>query len=91
MHGCSALVEDNIVERVITDSAVVDKYWLLVTNIFVEQHRELRWCPRPGCSRAVRIDVPMAVGVLCDCGQNFCFKCGRDGDHEPVPCQLVAR
>ena len=89
-HGCAAVVEDRMVEKVVTDPAVVDKYWLLVTNIFVEQHRQMRWCPRPGCATAVRVEVPLAVCVECQCGQVFCFKCGREA-HDPVPCHLMAR
>ena len=89
-HGCAAVVEDRMVEKVVADPAVVDKYWLLVTNIFVEQHRQLRWCPGPGCGRAVRLEVPGAVRVECECGEGFCFNCGRD-DHEPVPCHIMSR
>ena len=89
-HGCAAVVEDRMVEKVVADPAVVDKYWLLVTNIFVEQHRQMRWCPRPGCATAVRVEVPLAVCVECQCGQVFCFKCGRE-EHDPVPCHLMAR
>ena len=58
-HGCAAVVEDRMVEKVVTDPAVVDKYWLLVTNIFVEQHWQSPAGVRHGCEGGG------AAGSLC--------------------------
>ena len=37
----------------------------------------VKWCPRAGCEKFVRARNDRAHKIVCDCGQEICFKCGR--------------
>jgi len=86
--GCHNYVEDQFVEKIISNQAVLNKYWLLITDKFVAYSRHLAWCPSPQCSKALKVEVSLVMAVECSCGCSFCFRCGKD-DHDTVPCRLV--
>jgi len=60
--------------------------WLNVA--FVKQNIHVKWCPRPGCDKAVEYKKKGMKKVTCACGYSFCFGCGQE-DHEPAPCDGV--
>ena len=47
------------------------KYQYLITNSFVQEHRQLKWCPSPGCQNAVLVNQVEAQPVVCKCGHSF--------------------
>ena len=47
------------------------KYQLLITNSFVLDNPNLRWCPAPGCPNAVLANNHEEYPVQCECGHAF--------------------
>lgn len=91
-HGCDIIVDDQMVMSLITDSKVKQKYQLLITNSFVECNKLLRWCPKPECTRVIKVQHrPLdPAPVKCSCDTIFCFLCGENW-HEPVCCDLLRK
>ena len=88
--GCNSLIADQDVFRLIKDQTVRLKYQLLITNSFVECSRYIKWCPAPGCSKAIKVSYTNARLVTCDCGNQFCFGCVSQW-HEPVDCEMLKK
>ena len=55
--GCNIVVDDQTVMKLITDPSVKLKYQHLITNSFVQCNRLLRWCPSPGCTNVIKVEV----------------------------------
>ena len=55
--GCNIVVDDQTVMKLITDPMVKEKYQHLITNSFVQCNRLLRWCPSPGCTNVIKVEV----------------------------------
>jgi len=89
-HGCSILVDDETVTRLVTEPRVRQRYQHLITNSFVECNRCLSWCPSPDCGLAVKVSYPDVRPVTCRCGQRFCFSCSEVW-HDPVRCHLIKK
>ncbi|KAG9508821.1 E3 ubiquitin-protein ligase ARIH1 [Fragariocoptes setiger] len=89
-HNCDILVDDQTVMVLITDLKVKLRYQHLITNSFVECNKLLRWCPKPECSHAIKVQSLDFQPVKCVCGCIFCFLCGDDW-HEPVKCDIIRK
>lgn len=89
--GCEGLVDD-ITVMVLTEPEVRLMYQQLVKNSFIENSRFHRWCPSPGCSHAVKVNISNQVfnaePIKCKCGHVFCFECGEQW-HAPVICSIL--
>ncbi len=48
----------------------------------------MKWCPYPNCGVCVR-SVVFNKEINCECGNNFCFACGKEG-HRPCQCEMIA-
>ncbi|GJN25810.1 hypothetical protein PR202_gb13688 [Eleusine coracana subsp. coracana] len=90
--ACHAAVARELVYDVARD---VDKaqYANFSLRSYVEDSGGgVRWCPGPGCARAVQLLHVSGGGgardVSCDCGHGFCFGCGEEA-HRPVSCETV--
>ncbi|VAI21085.1 unnamed protein product [Triticum turgidum subsp. durum] len=58
---------------------------------YVEESKRIRWCPAPGCDRAVEFDgekCTVQLDAWCACGHGFCLACGEEA-HRPVACDTV--
>lgn len=86
--GCTILVEDDLILKLIQDPIVHKKYERRITEDFVQCHRLMKWCPAPDCTRVIKTSLTSHTHVQCDCGFVFCFCCGRDA-HEPVNCGIL--
>eukprot|EP01129_Flabellula_baltica_P013969 TRINITY_DN6595_c0_g1_i1.p1 TRINITY_DN6595_c0_g1~~TRINITY_DN6595_c0_g1_i1.p1 ORF type:complete len:672 (-),score=129.74 TRINITY_DN6595_c0_g1_i1:2-1984(-) len=88
MHqGCTELVPDYIV-RDLVDADLWKRYSTFLSKNFVEGSNDVRWCPAAGCERALYdpiVEGENFVGV-CECGQKFCWKCGKEY-HTPATCE----
>ena len=64
-----------------------------LATAFVRTNTYLKWCPGPGCDKAVEYHKTVNAGmksVQCTCGFLFCFGCGGCS-HDPSPCDVVAK
>ena len=57
--------------ELLCDAEVKQKYQLLITNSFVQDHPHLKWCPSPGCPNAVLTTSTDHSPVTCSCGHTF--------------------
>ena len=88
--NCDTVLEDQEAFNLITHPAVKIKYQVLITNSFVECNKILKWCPSPGCHRAVQVQFVSPLPVTCHCGHVFCFTCTETW-HEPVKCDMLKK
>ncbi|XP_049336170.1 ankyrin repeat and IBR domain-containing protein 1 [Astyanax mexicanus] len=99
-YDCFQLVPVEVIESVV--SKEMDKRYLQFDiKAFVENNPAIRWCPRAGCDRAVRLagqgpgasasdplNFPLLQAPAVDCGKGhlFCWECQGEA-HEPCDCQ----
>ncbi|KAL6908121.1 hypothetical protein ACP4OV_002291 [Aristida adscensionis] len=88
--SCPAAVVRELVDAAAGDDDKALYARFLHRSYVEESGGRLRWCPAPGCTRAVEFagcadDSP---DVLCACGHGFCFRCGEEA-HRPVSCATV--
>ncbi|XP_041707909.2 ankyrin repeat and IBR domain-containing protein 1 [Coregonus clupeaformis] len=99
-YDCFQLVPVEVIESVV--SREMDKRYLQFDiKAFVENNPAIRWCPKAGCERAVRLSSqgpgssssdpfsqPLLRAPAVDCGKGhlFCWECQGEA-HEPCDCQ----
>ncbi|KAL5515701.1 hypothetical protein EMCRGX_G000905 [Ephydatia muelleri] len=91
--SCEIIVDEATVLELLKQQAVRQKYQLLITNSFVQDHPNLCWCPSPGCTNAILAPSMSSTDltpVTCLCGHSFCFRCGRE-PHAPIQCSYLKR
>ena len=88
--GCDTVLDDQDALVLINNQAVKLKYQVLVTNSFVECNKTMKWCPSPGCHRAIQVPFVSPLPVTCQCGHVFCFTCSETW-HEPVKCEMLKK
>jgi hypothetical protein len=88
--ACKKMVSDALFEKYVKDQALLAKYrrWLL--DSYVEGQRQIKWCPKAGCTLAVTYPGGGTKSVQCRCSHSFCFSCLEDA-HAPAPCDLVQK
>lgn len=80
-----AQVPQSVVKEVVSE-ADVRRYETYGMRSFVEDNRQLTWCPSPGCEHAVEARVEVGsepMDIACSCGATFCFQCKEEA-HRPV-------
>ncbi|KAG8197870.1 hypothetical protein JTE90_024269 [Oedothorax gibbosus] len=87
--GCDILVDDQTIMELV-DPTVKSKYQYLITNSFILCNRLMKHCPKPGCSRVIKVRHVAPRNITCSCGHTFCFQCSENG-HEPISCQLLQK
>jgi ariadne-1 len=86
-YECKEIVPQEFFQRNITkEQRTRVEEWM--TNAFVKLNARIKWCPRPGCDRAVEYGKLGMKTVTCECGFQFCFGCGNEA-HDPAPCKAV--
>ncbi|XP_030056106.1 ankyrin repeat and IBR domain-containing protein 1 isoform X1 [Microcaecilia unicolor] len=99
-YECFQLVPVDVIESVV--SKEMDKRYLQFDiKAFVENNTAIKWCPTPGCDRAVKLTkqgsntsgsdtlrFPLLRAPAVDCGKGhlFCWECLGEA-HEPCDCQ----
>ncbi|XP_066548468.1 ankyrin repeat and IBR domain-containing protein 1-like [Amia ocellicauda] len=99
-HDCSRLVPVEVIESMVSKE-MYKRYLLFDIKAFVENNPAIKWCPSPGCERAVTLArqgptgtgtnpllFPQLKAPAVDCGERhlFCWQCLGKG-HEPCDCQ----
>eukprot|EP00771_Trimastix_marina_P004195 gnl/Trimastix_PCT/942.p1 GENE.gnl/Trimastix_PCT/942~~gnl/Trimastix_PCT/942.p1 ORF type:complete len:529 (-),score=161.91 gnl/Trimastix_PCT/942:36-1622(-) len=88
-QDCSLLLDQLTVTQLLAEIPdALALYRRRLAEAFVDDARDLAWCPAPECGNAIRMFDPAPKPVTCSCGHCFCFEC-RGPHHEPATCQMV--
>jgi ariadne-1 len=91
--ACGAVTDGDMVDMLVLDEEK-KKYWEYVCRSYVEENKNIKWCPGPGCEYAIEFEGgggdDFSWDVRCVCDYRFCWKCVED-DHRPVHCKSVAK
>jgi ariadne-1 len=71
-----------------SDPGLLHKYQCAILNSYIEDNANVRWCPSvPCCGRAIEALDDGYCEPKCECGLQFCFKCGLK-PHSPSTCSM---
>ncbi|XP_049788774.1 ankyrin repeat and IBR domain-containing protein 1-like isoform X1 [Schistocerca nitens] len=98
-YQCPMLVPADVIEKLVSPD-MARRYLQFDIEAFVESNRSIKWCPMPGCGRAVRLPEyeqplpgsrsgsppPTSHAVDCGNGHFFCWECLGEA-HAPCGCQ----
>ncbi|KAK9756204.1 hypothetical protein RND81_01G080600 [Saponaria officinalis] len=87
---CAAAIDRDMVTE-IASRETVEKYMEYLTRSYVEfKKTNIKWCPGPGCKKAVEFELGISevYDVMCECMHEFCYQCGEE-PHRPVECEVV--
>lgn len=90
---CKAIVHEEAYKQ-LTSPETYKKYCTFLFRSFVDDNAQIKWCPAPGCTNAIRCErVGRKQAVTCKCGFAFCFRCSdfEVGDHNPVDCEHLEK
>lgn len=90
---CKCIVHEDAFKKFVNPD-MFQKYTTFMLRSFVEDNLNVKWCPAPGCSNAVRCERQnRKQPVTCGCGFSFCFRCADSeiGDHRPVSCEHLEK
>lgn len=90
---CKAIVHE-VAYKTLVPKDLFEKYNYFLWRSFVEDNPQMKWCPAPGCTNAIRCErTGRKQPVLCQCGFAFCFRCSDSeiGDHSPVSCEHLEK
>ena len=57
---------------------VIEKFNTIREDVRVGKNKNLKWCPRPDCGKAVANPGIFSNKATCECGTVMCFKCGGE-------------
>ena len=93
-HQCNKhIAQDMLIKLLPTD--ISEKYTKFDIGAFIEAHPDTRWCPHPGCERAVHLPNKSEEDELgdkkvqnvdCGAGHFFCWVCLKEA-HDPCSCE----
>eukprot|EP00003_Mantamonas_plastica_P000224 TRINITY_DN1020_c0_g1_i12.p1 TRINITY_DN1020_c0_g1~~TRINITY_DN1020_c0_g1_i12.p1 ORF type:complete len:485 (+),score=147.49 TRINITY_DN1020_c0_g1_i12:45-1457(+) len=90
---CKLVVPEILIQRLVSGE-IYEKYLRFLMASYVKEAKLVKWCPRPGCDKAVagRTNEKLGKGVTitCACGFKFCFDCGNES-HAPASCEDVVK
>eukprot|EP00731_Ephydatia_muelleri_P020033 Em0012g858a len=103
--GCYMVVPNDILVAVLSEG-LFQRYTDLNIKQFVGSFKDMKWCPYPGCSYAIKLpegihneggiprdktDSPdLGINVVCGRGHWVCWTCLQEA-HEPCDCDLWER
>ncbi|XP_056009769.1 ankyrin repeat and IBR domain-containing protein 1-like isoform X2 [Ostrea edulis] len=93
-YQCDKLAPVELIESVVSRD-MARRYLQFDIKAFVDSNPNIKWCPFPGCGRAVRLPdqeernkkIPVDTSRAVDCGNGhyFCWDCLGEA-HEPSSC-----
>lgn len=86
-YDCPLVVDESIIRQLVSAS-VYQKYVQLLLNSFITNNERVKWCPAPGCGKAISGEMSKSQWVKCICGYRFCFECSNE-THAPATCEHV--
>ncbi|KAI4467591.1 rbr family ring finger and ibr domain-containing [Holotrichia oblita] len=98
-YQCHILVPVELIEKLVSPD-MARRYLQFDIKAFVESNKSIKWCPIPGCGRAVRLPEAEQTGAVIanktipvtshavDCGNAhfFCWECLGEA-HAPCGCK----
>ena len=88
---CGATLDAAAVQGLVP-AATFAKYARFAQESFVASRPDLRGCPAPGCTNAIKVGSCTGAhtfkDVRCSCGTRFCFNCSREY-HYPLSCKQL--
>ncbi|CAI5524173.1 unnamed protein product [Closterium sp. Naga37s-1] len=88
--SCGAAVGEKLVLASLPD-ALRAKYLKYLLRSYVDDNRNAKWCPAPGCEYAVEyLPDSTHYDVICKCSFAFCWNCLEEA-HRPVDCETVGK
>ncbi|XP_039062268.1 probable E3 ubiquitin-protein ligase ARI7 [Hibiscus syriacus] len=88
--SCKASIGPDMIDKLATCEEK-EKYSLFLLRSYIEDNRETKWCPAPGCENAVYFAVGCGdFDVTCLCSYRFCWNCTVEA-HRPVDCDTVTK
>ena len=84
MKDCCEIVPEITFEKILSKD-IHTKYQKFLIESYVDINRMIKWCPGQNCGKAVQ-GTGAAKEIVCNCGCNFCFKCGEES-HFPITCK----
>ncbi|KAI3900436.1 hypothetical protein MKW92_009626, partial [Papaver armeniacum] len=86
--SCGTAVGQDMINELVSDEDK-EKYSRYLLRSYVEDRKNTKWCPGPGCEYAVDfVAGSSSYDVVCSCLHNFCWDC-LDDAHRPVDCDTV--
>ncbi|KAI3842386.1 hypothetical protein MKX03_031421 [Papaver bracteatum] len=97
--SCAAAVGQDMINELVCDEDK-EKYARHLLRSYVDDQRNIKWCPGPGCEYAVGfigdnlgyylIGDSSVYDVVCNNGHSFCWNC-LDDAHSPVDCDTAGK
>ncbi|KAL7128117.1 hypothetical protein ABFS83_14G294500 [Erythranthe nasuta] len=88
--SCGAAVGQDMIDE-LGSGEDKEKYGRYLRRSYVEDSRQIKWCPAPGCDSAVEYSLGGgSYDVTCSCSYSFCWNCTEEA-HRPVDCETVAK
>eukprot|EP01126_Amoeba_proteus_P034068 TRINITY_DN3377_c0_g2_i13.p1 TRINITY_DN3377_c0_g2~~TRINITY_DN3377_c0_g2_i13.p1 ORF type:complete len:369 (+),score=83.53 TRINITY_DN3377_c0_g2_i13:624-1730(+) len=91
-RGCKTQLDEATITAMLGESKkgqdLLAKYQKLIANAYVNDSKNVRWCPGKNCENAIRVQLLKEPEVECECGTKFCFGCGNP-PHNPATCKML--
>lgn len=84
--ACYFVIADDLVSKMLKPETHETFEKLKLRN-FVITNKKFTFCPADGCDKVIKSNSSVLKGVICECGERFCFNCGPEHDH--VPCEMM--
>ncbi len=89
VNPCKLIVDESVFKELL-DPIQYNVYKEYYKNTLIGINKCTKWCPAPGCGRAVDYPSMKQIDIVCKCGVDWCFKCCR-GAHRPISCDLLKK
>ncbi|KAI3879854.1 hypothetical protein MKW92_022960, partial [Papaver armeniacum] len=95
--SCAVAVGQDMINALVSDEDK-EKYSRYLLRSYVDDQRNIKWCPDPCCEYAVGfigessylISDRSSFDVVCNNGHSFCWNC-LDDAHRPVDCNTAGK
>ncbi|KAI3842385.1 hypothetical protein MKX03_031420 [Papaver bracteatum] len=89
-QSCDVAVDQDMINELVSDKHK-EKYSRYLLRSYVEDQKNIKWCPGPGCEYAVDfVAGSSSYDVICGNEHSFCWNCLEDA-HRLVDCDTVAK
>lgn len=89
--GCNLIIPENAIFAFVATYVDAEKLAVMnkaILKNFTDRNKDMRWCPYPNCGVCVRSLAHYGKEIECECGNVFCFSCGKEG-HRPCQCEMI--